>query len=129
MASPHISLLDLIEREELQKIQDAFAEVHDVASVITDVQGNSITEPSNFSKVCQLVRKTSEGASRCIRSDRVLGIRPRGCFNQHISAASAAVLSMPALLSLLRGSILPTGRYLRMLLELERIAFESMPLR
>ena len=75
MASPHISLLDLIEREELQKIQDAFAEVHDVASVITDVQGNSITEPSNFSKVCQLVRQTSEGASRCIRSDRVLGIK------------------------------------------------------
>jgi signal transduction histidine kinase len=75
MPSPQISLLDLIEREELQKIQDAFAEVHDVASVITDVNGNSITEPSNFSEVCQLVRKTPEGARRCIYSDRVLGMK------------------------------------------------------
>src|SRR6056297_2232793 len=66
-------LLDLISLEELQEIQDAFAETFDVYSLITDIHGEPITEPSNINKVCQIIRSTPEGLKRCRKSDMVLG--------------------------------------------------------
>jgi ligand-binding sensor protein len=65
----NISLLDLIDLDELQKIQDAFATACDVASVIIDLNGNSITRPSNFRDICRLVGQTEEGARRCRESN------------------------------------------------------------
>lgn len=66
-------LLDLISLEELQEIQDSFAETFDVYSLITDIHGEPITEPSNINKVCQIIRSTPEGLKRCRKSDMVLG--------------------------------------------------------
>lgn len=65
----NINLLDLIDLDELQKIQDAFATACDVASVIIDLNGNSITRPSNFREICRLVGQTEEGARRCRESN------------------------------------------------------------
>ncbi len=64
-----ISLLDLIDLDELQKIQDAFATACDVASVIIDLEGNSITRPSNFRDICRLVGQTEVGGRRCRESN------------------------------------------------------------
>ncbi|MFH2000838.1 MAG: PocR ligand-binding domain-containing protein [Planctomycetota bacterium] len=66
---------DLVDPDVLQKIQDVFAEVNEVASVITDLEGNPITRPSNFSGVCQIIRRTEKGRERCIASDRDMGAR------------------------------------------------------
>ncbi len=73
----NISLLDLISLENLQQIQDAFAEATGVASIITDLSGVPITAASNFSQVCELVRATTKGYQHCITSDRELGERAK----------------------------------------------------
>jgi PAS domain S-box-containing protein len=70
-----LNLVDLIDLESLQQIQDSFAEIAGVASLITDPQGKPITQPSNFSDVCNLTRQTALGLERCIESDKILGAK------------------------------------------------------
>lgn len=64
---------DLFDIAEIQKIQDAFAEATGVASVITDLDGRPITRPSNFCRLCLLIRKTEKGLLNCMASDAALG--------------------------------------------------------
>ncbi len=71
------NLLDLISLSKLQKIQDSFAKATDVSSLITDIDGNPITEPSNFCGVCKIIRKTPKGLKKCMESDRILGEKAR----------------------------------------------------
>jgi len=75
-----IQLKDLFNIEELQKVQDAFALATGVASIITDTQGQPITRPSNFCRLCEhIIRKTEEGLLNCYRSDASLGrMHPEG---------------------------------------------------
>lgn len=68
-----LKLTDLIALKDLQAFQDTFAYAVNVASVITDAQGNPITEPSNFCEVCRLVRETEKGRELCFLSDKILG--------------------------------------------------------
>lgn len=70
-----ITLLDLIDIDELQQIQDVFAEALGIATIITDLDGCPITQPSNFSEVCIMVRATAKGAENCIYSGKVLGTK------------------------------------------------------
>lgn len=71
------SLLDIVDLEELQTIQDAFAQANEVSTTICDLDGNPITKPSNMPTVCQLVRQTEKGSERCAISSRVLGEKAR----------------------------------------------------
>ena len=68
-----LSLLDLVTLEDLQQIQDAFAQAMGVASIISDVEGHPITTASNFCGVCEIIRSTEKGNKRCIRSDKIVG--------------------------------------------------------
>lgn len=69
-----IKFEDLFNLDEIQKIQDAFAESTGVASIITDTKGRPITRPSNFCHLCQnIIRKTEKGLANCYHSDEVLG--------------------------------------------------------
>ena len=68
-----ISLTELIDLDHLQAIQDAFAKANNVASLITDTNGNPITKAGNFCKVCEIIRSTKKGAERCIESDKKVG--------------------------------------------------------
>jgi len=53
---------DFFKLEELQTIQDLFADATGVASIITHLDGTPITKPSNFSRLCQsIVRQTPGG--------------------------------------------------------------------
>lgn len=72
-----ITLLDLIQLEDLQRIQDSFAKATGVASIISDVEGNPITASSNFCGVCESIRGTEVGNRRCVESDRILGEKAR----------------------------------------------------
>lgn len=67
------ALTDILDLDDLQELQDSFAQASHVASSIADVYGNPITRPSNFTEVCSLIRQTPKGLANCIRSGRTLG--------------------------------------------------------
>ncbi len=65
---------DILDLDEIQRIQDAFSAATGVASIITAPDGHPLTRPSNFSRLCQdVIRKTERGLANCMRSDAVLG--------------------------------------------------------
>jgi diguanylate cyclase (GGDEF)-like protein len=72
-AVKNYSLLDIIALADLQKLQDSFAKANRVASTIIDPNGRQITQFSNYSRVCQLIRQTEKGSANCIRSGKILG--------------------------------------------------------
>lgn len=94
------SITDLIPLEKLQYIQDAFAKGNNVASSLTDTEGQPITVPSNHSPVCVLIRATEKGLSNCTHSGKQLGIKARQqqapirqrCFSIGFSDAAAPVI-------------------------------------
>ena len=57
----------------LQALQDHFARTVRVASIMTYPNGIPITKPSNFSRLCQIIRKTKKGEANCINSDKIIG--------------------------------------------------------
>ena len=64
---------DFFKLEELQTIQDLFADATGVASIITHLDGTPITKPSNFCRLCEsIVRQTPKGCKNCMKSDAVL---------------------------------------------------------
>ncbi len=65
---------ELFDIEELQRIQDAFAEATGVASIITRPDGTPITRPSGFRRLCdRIVRGTERGRANCFHSDAMIG--------------------------------------------------------
>jgi len=72
--TPVLSFKELFDLDQLQKIQDSFAQATGVASIITDPYGLPITTPSNFCNLCKnIIRKTEKGLANCIQSDAVIG--------------------------------------------------------
>lgn len=70
---PEPELTDLVTVDDLQRIQDAFADACNVASMITATDGTPITRLSNGCEVCELIRATEKGAENCKLSDEALG--------------------------------------------------------
>jgi PAS domain S-box-containing protein len=69
-----ITINDLFNLADIQKLQDEFARAAGVASIITHPDGKPITEPSNFRRLCSdIIRKTEIGCANCFKSDAVLG--------------------------------------------------------
>ncbi len=67
---------DFFTLEELQTIQDLFADATGVASIITHLDGTPITKPSNFCRLCEsIVRQTPKGCKKCMKSDAVLAVQ------------------------------------------------------
>ena len=65
---------DLFELASIQQIQDEFANVTRVASIITHPNGEPITRPSNFTRLCsEIIRGTKIGCTNCYKSDALLG--------------------------------------------------------
>ena len=73
-------LEDIFNREEMQRIQDAFSDATGLASIITYPDGTPFTSPSNFTHLCHnIIRTTKKGMANCIKSDACLGqIHPDG---------------------------------------------------
>lgn len=68
-----LKFTDLYDIDELQEIQDTFANATGVASLFTYPDGEPITKPSNFCNLCKMIRGTSLGSSNCQKSDSTLG--------------------------------------------------------
>ncbi|NMB56243.1 MAG: PAS domain S-box protein [Leptolinea sp.] len=68
-----ILIEDLFNLDDLQKLQDDFANATGVASLITEVDGTPITRPSNFGRLClNMIRKTEQGRQDCFKVDSKL---------------------------------------------------------
>ncbi len=64
----------LFSLEEIQTLQDQFADATGVASIITEPDGTPITSPSNFCRLCkEIIRKTDRGRRDCFKSDALMG--------------------------------------------------------
>jgi len=56
---------ELFNLEEIQRLQDQFAQATGVAALITRLDGTPITQPSNLSSLCILIRSTETGKRNC----------------------------------------------------------------
>ncbi len=71
--NPDILITDIIKLEDIQHLQDLFADATGVASIITQPNGDPITRPSNFCRLCKdIIRKTEKGFANCRHSDVLL---------------------------------------------------------
>ncbi len=71
-----IQFSDLFILEDIQRLQDLFADAHGVASVITTTDGKPVTKPSNFTRLCiNIIRKTEKGCANCFKSDAAIGMQ------------------------------------------------------
>lgn len=61
----------------LQVIQDVFAEILDVGSLTTDLDGQPLTEISNSCEFCDLILESPSGREACIQSWRRLAQTPK----------------------------------------------------
>ena len=69
-----ISFSDIFDLNDIQNIQDLFADANGVASIITHPDGTPITRPSNFCRFCnEIIRKTDIGLKNCFKSDAEIG--------------------------------------------------------
>jgi two-component system, LytTR family, sensor kinase len=64
-----LTLADIVNVKVLQEIQDKFSDATGLAAVIVDSAGQPVTTPSNFTRLCDLIRSTPQGLSRCMGSD------------------------------------------------------------
>lgn len=69
----NVPLNEIIDLQEIQRVQDLFSEASGVASIITHPNGKPITHPSNFCKLCKSIRKSVKGRAKCIQSNEMLG--------------------------------------------------------
>lgn len=64
-------LTDLIHRDTLQKMQDAFARLTGMSVIITDTNGVAVTNGSNFSDFCRnYTRNSPVGCMLCAQSNK-----------------------------------------------------------
>jgi PAS domain S-box-containing protein len=69
-----IQFKDIFSLEEIQRLQDLFSNACGVASLITHPDGTPITNPSNFTGLCNnIIRKTEKGCANCFKSDAMVG--------------------------------------------------------
>ena len=69
-----IGFSDIFNLDDIQRIQDLFADATGVASIITYPDGTPITRPSNFCRLCnEIIRKTDIGLTNCFKSDAEIG--------------------------------------------------------
>lgn len=71
-----IGFADLFNLQEIQEIQDKFAEIHGVAALIIYPDGSPVTRPSNFTRLCsEIINKTSHECADCFWSHSLKGER------------------------------------------------------
>jgi len=66
-------LTDIIDIDDLIKINESFAASCKIASTLVDRDGNPITPPVHHSRVCRIIRSTPVGNARCLQSAERLG--------------------------------------------------------
>jgi PAS domain S-box-containing protein len=71
----NIEIADVLNLEDIQNIQDSFADASGVASIITLPDGTPITKPSNFCRLCKnIFQKTKTGCTECYHIGDITGL-------------------------------------------------------
>ena len=93
-----VAFEDLFNLDDIQLLQDQFAQATGVASIITHTDGTPITKPSSFCRLCNdIIRMTEKGRANCYKSDAVIGrMSPSGptiqpCMSGGLWDAGAAI--------------------------------------
>jgi hypothetical protein len=90
-SAEQISFDDLFNLDDIQRLQDEFAQATGVASIITKPDGTPITQPSNWCRLCKIIRKTEKGLINCYKSDATIGYhKPSGPIIQPMARAVPA---------------------------------------
>ncbi|MGB4630673.1 MAG: PocR ligand-binding domain-containing protein [Tepidanaerobacteraceae bacterium] len=66
-------LTDVIDKVKLREMLAKFTEATDLAAIPCDLTGKNITEPTNFTRHCHMVRSTEIGKKLCYASDEEHG--------------------------------------------------------
>ncbi len=89
---------DLFNLDDIQRLQDEFAEATGVAALLTNTDGIPITRGSNFCRLCnEIIRATDKGRANCKISDTAMGrFNPDGptvqpCLSAGLGNAGAAI--------------------------------------
>ncbi len=115
MNNENITLLDIIDRQTLQSLQDAFADATGMAALTTDDTG-SVTELSNGTDFCMnFTRASKVGCERCNKCDLQGGEessktgRPAVyyCHGGLVDFAAPIILNGKHIGSLIGGQVLP----------------------
>lgn len=69
-----ISLREIINIESFQKVQDDIAKATDTAVIMVDYKGKPITEHSNCTKFCSMIRDVGEYSGLCEKCDSRGGV-------------------------------------------------------
>jgi len=80
---------DLFDLDEIQQLQNLLAKSLGIGSIITDLDGQPLTQPSNFCQLCYgVIRQTEKGRARCMASNAVFGVdKPGQSFVAHCHSA------------------------------------------
>lgn len=115
MSNENITLLDIIDRQTLQSLQDAFAEATGMAALTTDDTG-SVTELSNGTDFCMNFTRASRiGCERCNQCDLMGGEESSKtgkpavyyCHGGLVDFAAPIILNGKHIGSLIGGQVLP----------------------
>ena len=69
-----LEIKDIIDMDLLQRFQDDFAFAMNCASVTVDNKGNTVTNPSSYTKFCdKFIHSTKKGDDRCASSHARMG--------------------------------------------------------
>lgn len=109
-----LTLQDLVNVDTLQEIQDRFADATGLGVVIADQDGTPVTQPSNFTNFCTLIRSSPKGMRSCILSDERVGMmaaqqgRPviHRCHSGLVDLAAPIIVDERYLGSVLCGQVL-----------------------
>ncbi|MCU4156083.1 PocR ligand-binding domain-containing protein [Carboxylicivirga sp. A043] len=124
-----ITLLDVFDVEQLQKMQDAFSFATGISSLITDINGEPITQMSFSNRICEKVRSTETGQQMCMKSGRELGERAKKVLRPvsspcqscgFIDAASPIIVDGKHIGNWLIGQVRPNDLDVKHLLEYTR---------
>ena len=92
---------DFLDIEFFQILQNRFAEEFGIASVITDINGLPITEPSNFTEFCSIhTRGTTIGFKKCMLCDAYGGIKAKALKKPVVYRCHAGLIDFAVELSL-----------------------------
>ncbi|MDZ7761522.1 MAG: diguanylate cyclase [Desulfovermiculus sp.] len=69
----HFELKDIIDLDQIDELNQAFALAIGFAATVADLQGNPIVPPCNHSRICRIIRSTPKGLDNCMRSGKILG--------------------------------------------------------
>ncbi|AKL95135.1 two-component sensor kinase [Clostridium aceticum] len=129
-----MSLLDnfKVDIKTLTDIQSRLAKLVDVPTIIVDPEGNPVSEISNFTPFCKLIRSSPKGSRKCIACDAEAGLiavekktpRTYTCHTGLIDCVSPIIVDDHFLGSVLGGQVLIDGEQTRDTIDIKRISKE-----